>query len=186
MKSNRNSAQRICMIGMMAAIVFVSNFLRIPFMDTKLTAANALCAISGLLFGPWGGFAAAGLGSFLFDLLTGYGAESLITLVSKGVIALVAALIAGKTAYAAKLTRGVTVRVVLSCAVGALCYVALYMLKTFLFGLFINGLTYEATLIKMSVKLPGSLLNALFAAIAGPVLFFALRPVLRYTGVRRE
>ena len=181
-----NQTLRICFVGLMTAIVFVSNYIRIPFMDTKLTVANALCAISGLLFGPAMGFTAAGLGSALYDLTAGYGAECLITLVSKGVIGLLAGLIAHHTAKHAKLNRMDIFRVVLGCAVGALAYVALYMLKTWLFGLYVNGLTVDATWVKMGAKLPGSLLNAGFATIAGPVLYLALKPALQRAGLLHQ
>ena len=65
---------RICFIGLMAAIVFVVNYLRIPFMGTQLHMTNALCVLCGLLFGPGAGFLAAGLGSGLYDIVAGWGA----------------------------------------------------------------------------------------------------------------
>ena len=74
-------------------------------------------------------------------------------------------------------------RVVCAAAFGAFAYVALYMLKTFVFGLTVNGLTLEATGLKMAAKLPGSVINAVFASVAGPVLFSALRPALRHAGL---
>ncbi len=180
--SDRRAA-RISLIGMMAAIVFVGNYLRIPFMDTKLTVANALCVLSGLLFGSGGGFLAAGIGSFLYDIVTGYGAESLITLVSKGAIGLIAGLVGYSSAHAEAYGKGEISRVVCAAVLGAFAYVALYMLKTFVFGLTVNGLTLEATGIKMAAKLPGSVINAVFASIAGPVLFSALRPALSHAGL---
>ena len=82
MTAERPSDRRVFTItatGMMAAIIFVGNYLRIPFMDTKLTVVNALCVLSGLLFGPVSGFWACGIGSLLYDVVLGYGAESLIT-----------------------------------------------------------------------------------------------------------
>ena len=81
MTEHRNDQKTVRMTatGMMAAIIFVGNYLRIPFMGTRLTAANALCVLSGLILGPISGFLSAGIGSFLYDIITGYGAESLIT-----------------------------------------------------------------------------------------------------------
>ena len=66
---------------------------------------------------------------------------------------------------------------------GALTYVALYMLKAYIFGMFVNGLGLDGTLVKMGTKLPGSLINALFASVAGPGLFFALKPALDHAGL---
>ena len=72
---------------------------------------------------------------------------------------------------------------VVACVTGALTYVALYMLKTYIFGMYVDGLGMEATLVKMGTKITGSLLNALFASVVGPVLFFALKPALDHAGL---
>lgn len=174
---------RICFCGVLAAMIFVANYFRIPFGDTKLHLTNGLCALAGLLFGPGLGFVAAGLGSGLYDIMAGYGAECLITLVSKGAIALVAGVIGMGLIRRQKLTQADVIRVVIACVAGALTYVALYMLKTFVFGMWVNHLGTDATLVKMGAKLPGSLINAVFAAIVGPVLFCALKPALKSAGL---
>lgn len=177
------TTQQIVLIGMMAAMAFVSNYIRIPLGESKVHVGNAVCALNGLLFGPWAGFAASGIGNFLYDLMTGYGAESLITLVSKGAISTVTALVAGKLMKLNQLDVKAQVHLVVGCVLGALTYVALYMLKTFLFGLYVNGLGMDATLIKMGAKLPASMINAVFAAVAAPILFNALYPALKAIGL---
>ena len=181
-----NQTLRICFCGIMTAIVFVANYLRIPFMGTSVHMTNALCAIAGLLFGPGLGFVAAGLGSALYDLTAGYGAECLITFASKGAIALVAGLIALGVAHKPDTGKADVVRVVIACVAGALTYVALYMLKTFIFGMWVNGLGLEGTLVKMGTKIVGSLINALFASVAGPIVFLALKPALRHAGLMEK
>ena len=178
-----NQTLRICFCGIMTAIIFVANYLRIPFMGTSVHMTNALCAIAGLLFGPGLGFVAAGLGSGLYDITAGYGAECLITLINKGMIGLIAGLIAAGVAHRRSLGTADVVRTVVACVAGALTYVALYMLKTYIFGMFVNGLGLDGTLVKMGTKLPGSLINALFASVAGPILFFALKPALDHAGL---
>ena len=182
-QNTRSKTLKICFCGIMTAIVFVANYLRIPFMGTSVHMTNALCAIAGLLFGPGLGFVAAGLGSGLYDIMVGYGAECLITLVSKGAIALVAGLIGLGLLRRPKLSTMDIVRVIIACVAGALTYVALYMLKTFCFGMWVNHLGMAGTLAKMGTKLPGSLINALFASVAGPILFLALKPALKQAGL---
>lgn len=184
MSSSRNNTLRLCFLGLMTAIVFVVNYLRIPFMGTQLHMTNALCVLCGLLFGPGAGFLAAGLGSGLYDIVAGWGAECVITFVNKGVIALVAGLIAYKTCRKEE-ALGTTdyIRIVIACILGALSYVALYMLKTFIFGRFVDGLAADAIHVKMLSKLPGSLMNAAFAFICAPILFSALRPALKHAGL---
>ena len=185
-RRNDQKTLRITAAGMMAAIIFVGNYLRIPFMGTRLTAANALCVLSGLLFGPAAGFLSAGIGSFLYDIVTGYGAESLITLASKGTIGLVAGLIGFKPAHGHRFDRQSYVLIFFSAAAGAFAYVLLYMLKTVVFGLMISGLTMDATMIRVASKLPGSVINAVFATIAGPLMLAALRPAMLHSGLFSE
>ena len=181
-----NSTLHITFVGLMAAIVFVLNYLRIPFMGTQLHTTNALCVLSGLLFGPGAGFLAAGLGSALYDIVAGWGAECVITFINKGAIALVSGLIAHKTAHKDALTGADQARIAVGCVLGALTYVALYMLKTFVLGQLVDGLTLEAVTASMLTKLPGSLLNAIFAFIAAPILLNALRPALSHAGLFRK
>ena len=65
------STYRIVFIAVMAAIVCVVTFFRFPLLGSKVHLANAMCLLSGLLFGPVGGGLAAGLGSGLYDVLFG-------------------------------------------------------------------------------------------------------------------
>ena len=180
----RNTTLRLCFLGIMAAMVFVVNYLRIPFMGTSLHLTNGLCAMAGLLLGPLDGFLAAGMGSMLFDLISGYDvAGCLITFVSKGAIAAVTGLVACREAHNQRLGSRETALIVAGTALGALTYVALYMLKTFVFGLWVNGLTMAATFVSMGTKLPGSLINAVFACIVCPVLYLPLKPALQRAGL---
>lgn len=175
---------RLCFLGIMAAMIYVVNYFRIPFMGTSLHLTNGLCAIAGLVLGPVGGFLSAGMGSMLFDVTSGYDvAGCVITFISKGAIGLVTGLIAFRAAHANRLESRQVLTIVLGTAAGVLVYVALYMLKTFAFGLWVNGLTMDATLLKMGTKLPGSLINAAFACIVCPVLYLPLKPALQHAGI---
>ena len=185
---------RICFIGLMAAIVFVVNYLRIPFMGTQLHMTNALCVLCGLLFGPGAGFLAAGLGSGLYDIVAGWGAECIITFINKGAIALVTGLVAYKTASKSRLVRSDYVRIVLGSVLGALTYTALYLIKSFIQLRFVRGLSFEDTISVDGVTISGiwttmatkgiaSLTNAVFAFVVAPILFSALHPALRHLGL---
>ena len=74
-------------------------------------------------------------------------------------------------------------KIILGSALGALAYVALYMLKTFVAGNLVDGLTMDAVIAKMLTKLPGSLMNAAFAMIVAPILLGAVRPALKHAGL---
>lgn len=183
MANSRNKTFKTCFIGLMAAIVFVVNYFRIPFMGTQLHMTNALCVLCGLLFGPGTGFLAAGLGSGLYDIVAGWGAECIITFINKGAIALVAGLIGYHAARKDAPSTADHAKIIIGSILGALAYVALYMLKTFVFGQLVDGLTLDAVAAKMLTKLPGSLMNAAFAFIVAPLLFNALKPALKKAGL---
>ncbi|MBR5561178.1 MAG: ECF transporter S component [Clostridia bacterium] len=183
MTQSRNKTFRICFIGLMAAIVFVVNYFRIPFMGTQLHMTNALCVLCGLLFGPSAGFLAAGIGSGLYDIVAGWGAECIITFINKGAIALVAGLIGYRAARKDAASTADHAKIILGSVLGALTYVALYMLKTFVFGQLVDGLTLDAVITKMLTKLPGSLMNAAFAFIVAPILLGAIKPALKRAGL---
>ena len=185
-QKERYSAYLITVTAVMAALACVSNLLRIPLGESKLSISNAVCVLCGFLLGPTSGFLAAGIGNFLYDIFTGYGYESVITFVSKGAIAVVVALVAGAVRKNGKLDGKDYPRLVIAAALGALTYVALYMLKTFIFGLAVNGLTMEATGIKMMAKLPASLLNAAFATVVAPIFYAAVRPALMHLGFLKK
>ena len=92
---NRERILTLCVAAMMTALVTAGNFARIVLPlsvggVTAFTLGNIMCTLSGLLLGPWWGFAAAGLGSLLYDLTQGYYAhEAFITFFVKGVYGLV-------------------------------------------------------------------------------------------------
>ena len=80
---------------MLAALVCVATMVvQIPSpMQGYVNLGDCFVLLSGWLLGPWYGGAAAGIGSMLVDLLSGYGHYVPGTLIIKGVDALAAALI---------------------------------------------------------------------------------------------
>ena len=62
-------------------------------------------------------------------------------------------------------------------------YVALYMLKTYIFQRFVHGYPLDAVVVTMGSKLPASLINAVFAMIVAPILYAAIAPALRRRGL---
>ena len=174
---------RLTVCGLMIALTFVANYIRFPLLGSAVTVSNTLCVLAGFIVGPWAGFVTAGLGNFLYDLIAGYGLEGLITLVSKGAIAVVAGLISYRELSKPRLEKKDRMMLFVAAAAGALTYVALYMLKTFIFGLAVNGLTLDATFVKMGTKLPASLINAVFATVAAPILMNALHLPLHKLGI---
>ena len=65
--------------------------IQIPIATGYLNFGDGLCLLAGWILGPWYGFAAAGVGSALVDLLSGYAHYVPGTFVIKGLVALIAA-----------------------------------------------------------------------------------------------
>lgn len=174
------TTQRVVYTGVLAALVCAVTFFRFPLLGSKVHFANAMCLLSGLLMGPLAGGLAAGLGSLLYDALFG-GYDPLncaVTFVTKffmGWICGVIAFSGGRRGERHQQNAA-------ACVVGAASYVALYMLKTFLFQMFVYGYPMETAVVTMGSKLPASLLNAAAAVLAAPLLHAALLNPLRKAG----
>jgi len=175
---------RVVFIAVMAAIVYVLTLLRFPLLGSKVHFANAMCLLSGLLFGPVCGGLAAGLGSALNDALAGgYDfIQCLITFVSKFAMAAICALIAGRPDG----EKANHARAVAGSVAGALSYVALYMLKTFVYQRFVYGNPMDGVWAVMLSKLPASMINAVFAMIVAPILYAAVLPPLKRAGLTEK
>lgn len=170
----------LAFMGVMIAIIYVVTMFRFPFLGSQVHFANSMCLLSGLLFGPYYGALAAGLGSAIYDVFNGYGfIEAIITFINKGAMACVCALIAWHG-----MCRGENfARNCIGGIVGALTYVCLYMFKTFIFQAFVYAFPMDAVWATMLSKLIPSLINAVFAMAVTPVLMRAIHPVLKASGM---
>jgi len=182
---------RIVFTGVMAAIICVITIFRIPLGQSKVHFANAMCLLSGLLLGPvWGG-AAAGLGSAIYDItLGGYSFfDALITFVSKFAMAFVTGILYQiwvKKKEEAPDWKKEFVPLVISCVIGALTYVALYMLKTWIFKMYVEPVPADTIPTVMVAKLIPSLINAAFAVVTAPIFLHAVRPPLKAAGIMKQ
>ena len=92
--ARRFSTERGKRVQLLAALVCVATMVvQIPSpMQGYVNLGDCFVLLSGWLLGPWYGFAAGGIGSMLADIFLGYAHYAPGTLVIKGVMALVAAL----------------------------------------------------------------------------------------------
>ena len=182
MKNRRMSAVSLAVLGMMTALVFVSNYLRIilPIAiggKTSFTLANIMCCLSGLLLGPAGGLA-SGLGSALYDLTNPlFAAECWITFLTKGIMGLAAGWVLRSAAHreAPRYPR---------CLAGAVCgciaYYVLYFFKCFAYdGLLVEVLPPAVAVGILPLKVPASLFNAAVAILIAPPLCLVIRAALK-------
>ena len=184
MRKEQKLIMKICAVAMMAAIVFVGNYLRVKIPvslggTTSFTLANILCALAGLLLGPWWGGLAAGMGSAIYDMLDPeYIIEAPITFLTKGMYGLVAGLM---LYYVFKNSREKYGSQAVATACAAAAYLLVYSVKNFFFNaMFLEGLTEPIQCwIVVASKLPASITNGVIAVIFAPILGVALMKAIR-------
>ena len=181
---NKNFVIRLSIWAMMTAIVFLGNFLRITIPVSlggvsAFTLANILCALSGILLGPVGGFLASGLGSALYDVTNpAYVTEAPITFFTKGMYGLIAGLIL-VLLFRAKKAKYVSQLVATICA--AVAYMVVYLAKNYFYNAMLiqgyRGVTqcwaYVVT------KIPATITNGVIAVIFAPILGVTIIQALR-------
>ena len=160
---NNQKVRKLVLSALMAALVYVATgIIQIPSpVNGYVNLGDCFVLLSGWLLGPWYGGAAAGIGSMLVDLLSGYGHYVPGTLIIKGVDAMAAALIfrAMGRNKAGMLTSGI---------VGETIMVAGY----FLYASLILGKGLAA-----AASIPGNIVQG----IAGIAIAMALAMVLQKT-----
>lgn len=180
MKRNLTT-KKIALVGLLAALTCVGSAIRITIpLDiagtTSFHLGNILCALSGILLGPWLGGLAAGLGSAIYDMFNPlYISECWLTFLMKFAYGLAAGLVI----RCGNREHWGYVRALLATVAGAAAYAALYLAKSYFYsGLLLHGLTHEAALLTVIGKLPATAFNAAVAIIIAPVLAIAVRKAL--------
>ena len=181
MQEKSISTRKIVLTALLAALTVVGSGIRVTLpLDiagtTSFHLGNIMCALSGILLGPWLGAAAAGLGSAIYDMLNPlYISECWITFLTKGAYGLAAGLVI--TAGRKNWGYG---KAILASATGAITYAALYLAKSYFYsGRLLNGLTHEAALINLVAKIPATTFNAVIAIICAPILAVSIRAALK-------
>ena len=171
-------------VGLMAALVFVGNYMQISIpvaigSATRIHLGNSMCLLAGMLFGPMTGGLASGIGAGLFDLLNPlYITSAPYTFLSKFAMGFLAGVIAryafpeGKRRISVLIASGVA---------GQLAYIALYLLKSYVELLFL-GNDPRAALVAILPKAATSSLNAAAAIVISVPLALAIRTALLHTG----
>ena len=184
MKKSRFTLYRIVIIGLMAAMVFVCTMflgIRIPTPTgtTQLKTANAICLLTGLLFGGWTGGLAAGIGSALFDLTyPEWAAGAWLTFI----FFFAMGAICGGIAHAGGAAGKNKARNWLAALCGAVGYWLLYVGKSILV-LCLSGSAFSAAFIATTPKMLTGGINAVFAVVVSNLLAALLRPKLEAAGI---
>lgn len=179
MKNKNNTIVNLALTGLMGALVYVATMffkVEIPVGAdrTMIGFANVFCVLSGLILGPAYGGLAAGLGSFLFDLTGGWFSSAGVTLITKGLMAVICGLIA----WGGKQENPKFSRLAVAAVTGSLAYCVMYLGYSF-FKLVVAGSAPEAAAIAMMTKAGATLLNAVVADVIAVPLFMTLRTALQ-------
>lgn len=174
------STKRIVLTALMAALTVAGSAFRVTMPleiagTTSFHLGNIMCALSGILLGPWLGGLAAGLGSAIYDMLNPlYISEAWITFIMKGIYGLASGLVV----CIGRKNSGI-VKPVLAAAAGAITYACCYLAKSYFYnGLLLSGLTPQAAALTVIGKLPATFFNAAIAVIFAPILALSLRKAL--------
>lgn len=184
MKNSRFTLYRIVIIGLMAAMVFVCTMflgIRIPTPTgtTQLKTANAICLLTGLLFGGWTGGLAAGIGSALFDLTyPEWAAGAWLTFI----FFFAMGAICGGIAHAGGAAGKNKARNWVAAICGAMGYWLLYIGKSIVV-LCLGGSVFSAAVIATVPKMLTGGINAVFAIVVSNLLAALLRPKLESAGI---
>lgn len=189
MKQKSITTKKIVVTALLAALTVAGSAIRVTLPidiggNTSFHLGNIMCALAGLLLGPWYGALAAGIGSMIYDFTNPlYIAESWITLLTKGAYGLVAGLVFLAASKLFQKQEGAVwvsyVRAALATTAGAVTYAVLYLLKSYIKGIVVSGLTHDAAMLALAAKLPATIFNGVVAIIFAPILIVAIKAALK-------
>ena len=181
MKRKIFTTKKIAVAAMMAALTAAGSALRITMPlaiagTTSFHLGNIMCALSGILLGPWLGGLAAGMGSAIYDMFhPAYIDEAWLTFLMQGAYGLVA----GGVVCLSRKEEPNTVISTLAALGGALTYAVLYLLKSYYKAIWIQGVAQSAAWIVVVDKLPATIFNGAVAVIFAPILAVSIRKALK-------
>ena len=175
---------KIVTVGLMAALVFVGNYLSIPvpngFLVSRIHLGNSMCLLAGLLFcGSTGGLA-SGIGGALYDLLNpAYALSAPYTFISKFAMGYAAGKL-NKRNSGGVIPLSTTIA---AAVIGQLVYIVLYLVKSFFTVLIIGGTT-EAAWAAVGTNAVTSSINAVISVVISVPLYAALKAALVKTPIK--
>lgn len=179
--SGRRKLYSIIIVGLMAALVYVGNYLQIKIPNgalvTRIHLGNSMCLLAGLLFGRLKGGLASGIGAGLYDLFDPvYIVSAPYTFFSKFAMGFTAGHIRKHGPANEKKA------VIVGAIVGQLVYIVLYLLKTFISQVLL-GEPASVALKLTGVNALTSTINGVLACVIAIPLYFALSKALAHTGI---
>lgn len=189
-----NKVLKLTTLGLLTALVFVSNYISIQiplgFDTTRLHFGNIFCLLSGLIAGPVYGGLAAGLGSAIYDLTNPlYIASAPFTFVFKFMLAFVCGKIStskqknilseeNTDLNLSPVSEFSLKKCILGGILGSLTYIVLYLSKGLITTTFVQGIELSPALVLTGQKAIASSINAVLAVMFSTPLYVVLRKSL--------
>lgn len=158
----KQDTKKLVMSAVFAAFTCIATMIikiPIPSASGYIHPGDAVVILAGIFLGPVPGFFAAGIGSAMADLLSGYAIYAPISFVIKGLVAFFVAVVYRVVIQKAKVAALLCSGLVNMCLVVA--------------GYF----CYEAVLYGVPAALPGIVAN-IIQGVTGLILTFVLYPIL--------
>lgn len=165
----KTSIKKVILTSFFASFVTICTFFKIQIpigsTSTMLHLGNVVCLLAGLILGPFCGGIAAGIGSFLFDLLNSVHFFSApFSLIFKFIMAFSCGIIYSKI----NLNH---FKVIAATACGSLAYTILYGAKVFITNRYIFGFCLEISLGIFGKSVIISCTNAIFSTIIASYIY---------------
>lgn len=192
-KSSSTNVTILAQAALLAALCYIgAGYLKIdiPVGDDKTMfhLGNVFCVLAALLIGGfWGGMSGA-IGMTLSDLMTGYVTSAPKTFLLKLCIGLIVGFVAHKIfkLSAEHSKKQITVYTAISCAAGMLFNIIAEPIISYFYKLYLFGLPQDAAKILAKMTAVTTAVNAVIAVIVASLIYIALRPALKKSGLFKE
>ncbi|MCI6165919.1 MAG: ECF transporter S component [Lachnospira sp.] len=186
-------AKVIAQAALCAALCYIgTTFIKIDIpVGTEKTMfhfGNTFCVLAALLIGgPWGGLAGA-VGMTISDLTTAYVTSAPKTFVLKLCIGLIVGFVAHKLFKISKdhSVKYVTVATIVSSACGMVFNIIADPLVGYFYKTYLLGVPQDLAKALAKIGAVTTSVNAVIAVIAASIIYLALRPVMKKSGMLRE
>lgn len=162
---------QIVLVGIMAAVVCITNFISIPIGNiSRIHFGNIFCIISGFILGPVYGGLAAGIGAGIYDLFNPlYAPLFYITIIFKFAMAYISGLTYIKL-NSTKIKLNKTFIKIISSLSGNIVYTLLYISRYIFEQYVFLGNPWETVAITTTTKLVSSLITCVITTICVALL----------------
>lgn len=189
-ESGKADAKKLAQAGLLAALCYIGfAFLKIDIPvgpeKTAFHFGNVFCVLAALLLGGyWGGLAGA-VGMTIGDLTTAYVTSAPKTFLLKLCIGLISGFVAHKIF---KLTKEhdkkrTTIATIVSCACGMGFNIVADPLVGYFYKMYLLGVPQELSSALAKMGALTTSVNAVVAVVAASVIYLALRPALKKSGL---